>query len=111
MAGVTGSTNLPVTAAALQAHAGGGYDGFVAKVNSLGTEWDYVTYLGGQRDDYAYGIAVDSTGNATVVGYTISTNFPHPSGLQPALAGNPTLLFATASSGSTWKTSDTGIPT
>jgi hypothetical protein len=111
VAGVTGSTNLPVTAAALQAHAGGGYDGFVAKVNNLGTQWDYVTYLGGQRDDYAYGIAVDSAGNATVAGYTISTNFPHPSGLQQALAGNTTLLFTTASSGSTWKTADSGIPT
>ena len=37
---------------------------------------DYLTYLGGDGDNAAYGIAVDNAGNAYVAGYTDSTNFP-----------------------------------
>jgi len=33
------------------------------------------TYLGGSGDDYAYGIALDSQGNALVVGQTDSVDF------------------------------------
>ena len=36
----------------------------------------YSTYLGGSGNDYGNGIAVDGAGNAYVVGYTYSTNFP-----------------------------------
>ena len=36
----------------------------------------YATYLGGNGDDRAQGIAVDRRGNAYVTGSTISTNFP-----------------------------------
>lgn len=36
----------------------------------------YSTYLGGTADDYAYGVAVDSSKNAYVNGETYSTNFP-----------------------------------
>ena len=36
----------------------------------------YSTYLGGNGDDYGYGIAVDRSGSAYVVGYTNSANFP-----------------------------------
>ena len=36
----------------------------------------YSTYLGGSGDDYGYGIAVDRSGSAYVVGYTSSANFP-----------------------------------
>lgn len=36
----------------------------------------YSTYLGGGSDDQAFGVAVDSTGNAYVTGRTTSTNFP-----------------------------------
>jgi Beta-propeller repeat/Cep192 domain 4/HYDIN/CFA65/VesB-like, Ig-like domain len=36
----------------------------------------YSTYLGGNDADYGVGIAVDSTGEAFVVGHTFSNNFP-----------------------------------
>ena len=36
----------------------------------------YATYLGGSDDDTAYGIAVDSSGAAWLVGRTASADFP-----------------------------------
>ncbi|HLN00183.1 MAG TPA: SBBP repeat-containing protein [Bryobacteraceae bacterium] len=76
VAGVTNSTNFPVTSGALQpAYTGGGSDAFVAKLSPAGTSLVYSTYLGGSSFDYASGIAVDSFGNAYVTGYTGSSDF------------------------------------
>jgi hypothetical protein len=47
----------------------------------------YSTYLGGSGDDFGYGIAVDSAGNAYITGQTVSTNFPTANPVQPANAG------------------------
>ena len=58
VAGETESSNLPVTAGALQITLAGHSDAFVAKVNSTGTAWQYLTYLGGNRYDGAEAIAV-----------------------------------------------------
>lgn len=44
----------------------------------------YSTYLGGSADDVAYGLAVDSSGNAYLTGYTLSTGFPTKSPLPTA---------------------------
>src|SRR5260370_20083156 len=49
---------------------------------------DYSTYLGGSGDDIGSDIAVDSIGNAYVVGYTSSSNFPTMAAYQPANGGN-----------------------
>jgi hypothetical protein len=50
-----------------------GGDTFVAKVSSDGTRLEYCGYIGGSQDEYGEGIAVDSSGNAYVVGGTSST--------------------------------------
>ena len=85
--GFTTSTNFP-TMNPLQATYGGGYDAFVAEINPTGSALVYSTYLGGSGDDFGRGIAVDSSGNAYVIGNTLSTDFPTMNPLQPANAGD-----------------------
>jgi hypothetical protein len=109
VAGTTDSADLAVTSSALQSAFGGLSDAFVAKLNSAGTEWQYLTYLGGERYDGAYGIAVDSSGNAVVAGYTWSSNFPRAAALQPVLPGNQTDLYKTTSAGASWSAADSGM--
>jgi hypothetical protein len=86
VAGVTGSaTDFPTTTGALQTSFGGGdLDAFVFELNSAGTKLTYSTYLGGTGVDVANGIALDSSGNAYIVGSTTSTNFPTHSPVQAA---------------------------
>jgi len=47
----------------------------------------YSTYLGGSAEDIGYGIAVDNSGSAYVVGSTSSTNFPLHSPVQGTYGG------------------------
>jgi len=89
--GYTESTNFP-TASPLQATYGGGHDIFVAKLNPAGSALVYSTYLGGYYTDWGYGIAVDSSGNAYVTGYT-SGNFPTASPLQASHGGGGSDAF------------------
>jgi hypothetical protein len=58
----------------------------VTKLSPAGTALVYSTYLGGGFPDYAYGIALDSSRNAYVTGYTKSTNFPTKNPFLPAHA-------------------------
>jgi hypothetical protein len=51
-------------------------DAFVAKVNPDGTALVYAGFLGGSESDWSEGIAVDSSGNAYITGYTYSSDFP-----------------------------------
>ncbi len=85
--GATQSANFPTTAGALQrtykgfaANDDNGFynpgDGFVAKLNPTGSALVYSTYLGGTLNDLPMGIAVDSNGNAVIVGTTKSSDFP-----------------------------------
>jgi hypothetical protein len=94
VAGYTTSTNFP-TANAVQAANGGFQDAFVAKFNAAGTALVYSTYLGGNGGDQARGLAIDSSGNAYVTGFTGSTNFPTANAFQAAQgAGNTQDAFA-----------------
>jgi hypothetical protein len=82
--GYTRSTNFPVSAGAAQSTIAGGYDTFVTALNPGGTALVYSTYLGGSREDYGLGIAVDANSNAYITGYTASPDFPHTTGVVQA---------------------------
>jgi len=86
LAGATLSKNFP-TANPLQGTSGGSTDAFVTKLNASGTALVYSTYLGGSLEDFGSGLAVDSLGQAFVVGYTSSANFPTRNAFQGANAG------------------------
>lgn len=51
-------------------------EAFVLKLAPDGSAPVYATYLGGSTNDDGRAIAVDSSGNAYVTGYTLSTDFP-----------------------------------
>jgi hypothetical protein len=88
VAGETLSPDFPNSPGVVQASKLGSYDAFVASLNASGTALNYSTFLGGSSDDHAYGVAVDSSGNAYVTGYTASLDFPHTAGVvQPGNGG------------------------
>jgi hypothetical protein len=90
--GETGSSDFPgASSSPIQSAFGGGpLDAFVSKLNATGSALVYSTYLGGTGDDNGTAIAVDSSGNAYVTGFTTSINFPAASSspIQSVLAGN-----------------------
>ncbi len=76
---VTGSTTsreLPIVGGIQSTHGGGARDAFVAKLNPTGSGLVWSTYLGGSLEDTGNSIAVDSSGNTYVTGFTTSANFP-----------------------------------
>jgi beta-propeller repeat-containing protein len=89
---VTGSTNwsnFPTTPNARQGTFGGDYDAFVTKLNPTGSALVYSTYLGGPGREFGQGIAIDTLGNAYVVGQTTSGDFPTTLGAyQTAFGGS-----------------------
>lgn len=88
--GITNSLEFPVTANAfMRQYQGGNSDAFITKINPLGTQLIYSTYLGGSKPDDGRGIAVDEDGNAYVTGATGSnTNFPITSNAFQKVYGN-----------------------
>jgi hypothetical protein len=86
--GYTDSTNFPIVNAFQPAYGGGTDNAFVTKINPNGSAFDYSTYLGGNGEDWALGIAVDSAGNAYITGTTSSTKFPIVDAVQPTYGGN-----------------------
>jgi hypothetical protein len=88
LTGYTTSPNFPV-ANALQGNLAGLQSAFVTELSWNGSALSlvYSTYLGGKLRDYGEGIAVDSSGDAYVTGFTSSTNFPTASPIQASLAG------------------------
>ena len=66
VAGGTESSNFPTTTGAYQTTLGSGATGnaFVLELNSSGNALTYSTYLGGDGNDKAFGVAVDAPGTS-----------------------------------------------
>ena len=83
IAGVTGSSDLPVVNAFqsnISGVSGGVTDCFIAKFSEDGQSLLFSTYFGGASNDYAYAMAIDSSDRIVITGTTQSTDFPllHP---------------------------------
>jgi hypothetical protein len=96
--GLTYSSDFPVTSGAFQAsnHSASGSNGFVAKLNSTGTQLLYATYLGGSNEDVVRTIAADANGNAYVSGNTESSDFPVTPGALQSTNKTVNIPFSTA---------------
>src|SRR5581483_1643600 len=115
--GNTTSSAFPITAGACQRTLKGASNSFVTilDTNASGTgSLVYSTYLGGNGDDTAGGIAIDPGGNVYVTGHTTSTVFPTTANayqstnkaasggnnafmakINPAASGSGALLYST----------------
>lgn len=71
VAGVTSSTNFPVTNA-IQPWLAGGWDAFVTVIESSGTNLVRSTYLGSRQNDAAYRLATDPAAAIYLAGSTDS---------------------------------------
>jgi hypothetical protein len=88
VAGTTYSPDFPITAGVFQPANAGGYDAFIAKLSPGGASLVYATYLGGNGSDAALAVAVGSTGDVWIGGYTVSTNFPLSGAWQSVAGGS-----------------------
>jgi hypothetical protein len=110
--GETGSIDFPTTAGAFQSVNRGNTNAFMTEMNAAGSALVYSTYLGGSRQDYGYGIAVDGSGIAYLAGMTRSTDFAITTGafqttfgggdrdafvakIDPSQAGAASLVYST----------------
>jgi uncharacterized protein (TIGR03437 family) len=79
VSGSAGSTDFPLSQGAIQGTNNSRVQAptaFAAKLDPTGTTLLYSTYLGGSHGDVAYGLAVDTSGNAYITGATTSADFP-----------------------------------
>jgi hypothetical protein len=86
IAGSTASIDFPLVSS-IRPTLGGTRDAFVVKLNAIGNLMLYSTYLGGSGYDAATAIAIDTAGNAYIVGDTQSTDFPLVTPVQPVSGG------------------------
>ena len=94
--GITASPDFPLSAAPFDRLLNNGgetgpVDAFVSELDpaaSGSAQIVYSTYLGGNADDGASGIALDSTGKILVTGITASNNFPVSSAAFDKLLNN-----------------------
>ncbi|MCI0549842.1 MAG: SBBP repeat-containing protein, partial [Anaerolineae bacterium] len=86
--GDTQSDDFP-TLNAYQPSLIGTSDIFITKISPSGSSLVYSTYLGGERTEATFGIAVDSTGVAYVVGDTQSFAYPTANPAQPDCVAGP----------------------
>jgi hypothetical protein len=90
VAGETWSTDFPILDPA-QAYFGGGVlDGFVSQVAADGQSLLFSSYLGGEGDDVALGVALSASESVFLTGSTTSTELPVTAGAPQGVPGGLT---------------------
>jgi len=74
--GVTGSKRFPTNLNSYSILLDGTCDAFIAKLTSTLNNILQITYIGGNNEDWAKCVTVDSNGNVYMAGWTCSYNFP-----------------------------------
>jgi hypothetical protein len=78
--GITSSNNFPTTLGAFDTIYNGtyndNYDIFITKINNLGSNLIYSTFLGGSLSDWPNAIVIDDSYNSYITGCSGSENFP-----------------------------------
>jgi len=82
------STDFPLYNAIQISFGGGSHDAFVVEIDANGDDFIYSTYVGGSDEDYGDGIAVDSSGNSYLTGYTYSDDYPLMNPYQGTINGS-----------------------
>lgn len=88
-------SNYPSTPAAYDPTHNGSSDAFVTRLTADGSELSYSTFLGGSSYDLGFGIAVDSSSNAYVIGNASSPEFPTTPGAFDETHGGQEDIFVT----------------
>ncbi len=79
LAGVTFSSDFPLSPNAYQTKYSNEGDAFVLRFDTTlprGQQLTYSTFAGGNRTDVAYGLVVDAQGRIVITGYTFSGDYP-----------------------------------
>jgi hypothetical protein len=85
--GYTGSSDFPTTSGAYDTSFGSSSDIYVTGLTAAGTALAYSTYLGNSGDKHGNRIAVDTDGQAVVVGYTTGA-YPTTNAYQATYGGS-----------------------
>jgi len=94
VAGQTWSDSFPVKGSPFQAMLNGLCDGFVSELNSTGSTLVTSSYLGGADSDLVMGLALDSSNNLYVTGYTYSTDYPVVTPIAGHISGGTDVFVA-----------------
>ena len=90
--GYTCSSDFPIVNG-FQTSMNGCWDGFISKISADGSTLLYSTYLGGSNGSNPSSIAVDSSNDIYVAGYTNSTDFPVQNAFQSTVSPNQNNYF------------------
>jgi hypothetical protein len=92
LTGLTVSANFPTRNPVQPQLDGDAHDAFVSVVEASGASLASSTFLGGAGDDVGVSVAVGGSGTATIVGETVSTDFPLVGPLQETNGGRGDLF-------------------
>ncbi len=110
LAGSSESSNIPVPGGYDQSLTSSSYaDIYVAKLSANGSQLLWATFIGGDFEDSAFAVALDSTGNV-VIGGKATKNTPAPGGYLAAYEGVGIYVAKLSPAGSSllWGTFITG---